>query len=71
MDINTGKRYLKSQEHVLYNDSFYVIDSLVFRYVKDFVVCKAVLKDLNARESYVNVPIRFVRELSEVKSESY
>lgn len=63
MDVDTGKRYLKSQEHVMYNDSLYVIDSLVFKYIKDFIVCKALLKDLNAKASYINVPIKFVNEV--------
>lgn len=63
MDVDAGKRYLKSQKPVMYNDSLYVIDSLIFKYINNFVVCKALLKDLKAKESYIDTPIKFVKEV--------
>lgn len=62
MDVEVGKRYLKSQEKVIYDGSEYTIKSLNFRNWGGHICAHALLRDLKAN-SEIETPLKFVSEV--------
>ena len=62
MDVEVGKKYLKSQEKVLYDGSEYTIKSLNFRNWGGYICANALLQDLKAN-SQIEAPLRLVSEV--------
>ena len=62
MDVEVGKKYLKSQEKVMYDGSEYTLKSLNFRNWNGFICANALLQDLKAN-SEIETPLKFVSEV--------
>lgn len=62
MDVEVGKKYLKSQEKVIYDGSEYTIKSLNFRNWNGYICANALLQDLKAN-SQIEAPLRLVSEV--------
>lgn len=62
MDVEVAKRYLKSQENVMYDGSEYTIKSLNFRNWGGYICANALLQDLKAN-SQIEAPLRLVSEV--------
>lgn len=64
MDVEVGKKYLKSQEKVIYDGSEYTIKSLNFRNWGGYICANALLQDLKAN-SQIEAPLRLVSEVKD------